>query len=121
MTLTPLDPGEQDLLRKTMGVRCRQARERLGLSQRALARAMERSPSWVREVEAGDQFPPAYLIAVLARATALPVGWFYGETEPDLEALTRRVLERIQVDSSRERRPIFVEPSSAPAAPSSVS
>jgi len=102
VTLTPLDDGDQDLLRRTMGLRCRQARERLGLSQRALARTMDRSPSWVREVEAGEQWAPPYLVSVLARAAGMSVGWFYGEPEQDLEALTRRVLERIAADAPRE-------------------
>ncbi|MCO5167494.1 MAG: helix-turn-helix domain-containing protein [Planctomycetes bacterium] len=95
MDLTPPDPREQDLLRRTMGLRCQQARERLGLSQRGLARAMDRSPSWVREVEQGEQWPPPYLLTALARATGLPVGWFYGEAEPDLEALARRLVEHL--------------------------
>jgi transcriptional regulator with XRE-family HTH domain len=110
VALTPLDPREQDLLRKTMGLRCQQARERLGLSQRALARVMDRSPSWVREVESGDQFAPPYLIASLARATELPAGWFYGASETDLEALARRLLAQMASEGPRSREEAGVVP-----------
>ena len=79
MALIPLDDQEQALLRQTIGLRCRKARQELGLSQRALARAMDRSPSWVREIEAGAQYAPAYLIRALATAAGLSVAWFYGE------------------------------------------
>ncbi|MBX3467384.1 MAG: helix-turn-helix transcriptional regulator [Planctomycetes bacterium] len=100
MDLTPLDPREQDLLRRTMGLRCQQARERLGLSQRALARVMDRSPSWVREVEQGEQWPPPYLLSTLARAAGVPVGWFYGDAEPDLEALARRLIDHLTAEGA---------------------
>lgn len=92
MSLLPLDAREQVLLRQTLGLRCRKAREELGLSQRALAAAMERSPSWVREVEAGDQYAPAYLIRALATAIDRSPAWFYGDEAPDAEQLALRVL-----------------------------
>jgi len=78
MKLIPLDDQEQALLRQTIGLRCRKARESLGLSQRGLAKVMARSPSWVREVEQGQQFAPAYLIQALGRATGRSPSWFYG-------------------------------------------
>jgi transcriptional regulator with XRE-family HTH domain len=79
MKLQPLDAREQLLLRQVIGLRCRKAREELGLSQRALAREMERSPSWVREIESGAQYAPAYLIRALATGIGISAAWFYGE------------------------------------------
>lgn len=81
MKVEPLDGVEVELLRRTIGHRVALARVRLGLSQRALARTMRRSPSWVREVEEGSQFAPAYLLVALARATSLPIGWFYNRDD----------------------------------------
>ncbi len=69
---------------------------RLGLSQRGLARAMQRSPSWVREIEGGQQFAPPYLLKALATATAVSVAWFYGEDGPDPRALADQVLGLIE-------------------------
>lgn len=77
--IVPLSPRAVALLRDEIGLRCAEARARLGLSQRALARALGRSPSWVREVETGQQFAPAYLIIALSRAAELPAGWFLGD------------------------------------------
>ena len=91
MDLAPLTPSEEALLRQTIGLRCQRAREQLGLSQRALARTMDRSPSWVREVETGQQYAPPYLIRALATATGLSVGWFYGEQHVDTTTLLEEI------------------------------
>ena len=79
--VVPLDRREQDLLRKTIGLRCRKARGKLDMSQRTMAKAMGRSPSWVREIESGAQYAPAYLLRALASATCVSVAWFYGEQD----------------------------------------
>ena len=76
--LSPLSRHEQDSLRETMAARVVAARKELGVSQRGMARALGMSASWAREVEHARQWPPAYLIAALARATGREPGWFYG-------------------------------------------
>lgn len=98
MKLVPLDDREQALLRQTIGLRCRKAREELGLSQRALAKAMSRSPSWVREIESGAQYAPAYLIRGLATAMGVSVAWFYGEDDRllDPQKLAEEILQAVQ-------------------------
>ena len=97
MKLVPLDDEEQGLLRQTIGLRCRKAREELCLSQRALAKAMDRSPSWVREIEGGAQYAPAYLIRALATATGVSVAWFYGEDcLVDPRKLAEEILQAVQ-------------------------
>ena len=98
MKLVPLDDQEQALLRQTIGIRCRKAREELGLSQRALARAMSRSASWVREVEAGTQYAPAYLIRALATGIGVSVAWFYGEDDRlvDPRRLAEEILQAVE-------------------------
>lgn len=93
--LVPLDDDEQTLLRQTIGLRCRKAREELGLSQRALAKLMNRSPSWVREIEAGAQYAPPYLVRGLANATCRAVGWFYGDDAPDPQLLAQQILAAV--------------------------
>ncbi len=92
--LEPLDDQERSLLRRTIGLRCRKARLQLGLSQRGLANLMARSPSWVREIERGEQFAPPYLTKVLAPAIGVSVGWLYGED--DLSQLVARALRQLQ-------------------------
>jgi hypothetical protein len=71
-------PSSLKVLAATLGERCAEARRRLGFSQRALAKAMSMSPSWVREYEGGHQFAPPWLLVTLSEATTLPIGWFYG-------------------------------------------
>lgn len=90
--LRPLDSDEQDLLRKIIGVKCKKAREELGLSQRSLAQIMRRSASWVREIEHGAQYAPPYLIQSLSRATQHSVSWFYGVSF-DPQIYSERVIE----------------------------
>jgi len=99
--LVPLDDHELALLRQTLGHRCRRARLRLDLSQRALAIIMDRSPSWVRDVERGRQYAPPYLVRFLASATGVSVGWFYGEDGPDHDALADRLLKVLQRRAAR--------------------
>jgi len=98
MSLRPLDDQEQLLLRQTIGHRCRKAREQLGLSQRALAKVMDRSPSWVREIESGAQYAPAYLIRALATAAGVSTAWFYGEDDRlvDPRRLAEEILQAVQ-------------------------
>lgn len=103
LSLTPLSEADQAELRRMIGERCQRARQQLGLSQRALARLMDRSPSWVREIEAGQQFAPAYLIRALATATRLPVGWFYGDEPPSAEELAGEILQAVAVGLSSGR------------------
>lgn len=107
--LVPLELAEQVLLRVTIGVRCSQARRQLGLSQRALARAMDRSPSWVREIEAREQFAPPYLLWALSKATGQPVGWFYG-IGIDVDELAQQVLAALT-----QRVRAGAEPAGAPS------
>lgn len=96
-SLTPLSDDEQHLLRQTLGIHCRKAREFLGLSRAGLAQTMGRSPSWVREIERGDQYAPPYLLLALARATARSPAWFYGQDDhARLEAMAERLAARLQ-------------------------
>lgn len=99
MKLVPLGDEEQAVLRHTIGIRCRKARYDMGLSQRALAKAMNRSPSWVREIESGAQYAPAYLIRALATATGVSVAWFYGEEGVlDPKKLAEEILQAVRSD-----------------------
>lgn len=90
--ITGPSESERDLLRRVLGARCRRAREELSLSRRELAEALGRSPSWVREIEAGQQYAPPYLVLTLAENLARPVGWFYGRDESGAPDLARRLV-----------------------------
>ncbi len=94
--LVPLEDQEKVSLRQAIGHRCRRARRHLGISRRALAEAMGRSPSWVREIEGGRQYAPPYLLLPLANATGVSVGWFYGEEGPDPRRLAEQILEAVR-------------------------
>ncbi len=93
--LDPLPKREVDSLRAVIGSRVARARRGLGLSQRKLAAIMDRSPSWVREIENGAQFAPPYLLQALAVATQRSVGWFYGEL---VITLSEYVLTKVETE-----------------------
>lgn len=76
--VAPPHENTKQALRIVLGERCAEARRRLGYTQRGLAKALDMSPSWVREYEGGAQFAPAWLITTLAEAIGKPVSWFYG-------------------------------------------
>lgn len=82
----PLSEAEAVSLRRMIGQRIGAARSALGLSQRALAQHFGMSPSWVREVETGQQYAPHYLVLAMAEAAGQPLEYFYGG--PPGEALT---------------------------------
>lgn len=96
--IEPLYREEQELLRKTLGHRCRLVRQDLGYSQRALAAAMDRSPSWVREIENGAQYAPPYLLKALSNASGQPISWFYGDDdlEHKIEHVAQRIIEHVE-------------------------
>lgn len=63
-----------------LGRRMRQARERAGLTQRALAAKSRCTNSTIIEVEAGKRMPQIDTIEVLARALGVTASWLaYGE------------------------------------------
>lgn len=76
--LRPTTEHEKAALRTVLGSRVRTAREHLGFTMRGIARALGMSGSWIREVESGAQFAPAWLLAQLAETTGWNVSWFYG-------------------------------------------
>ena len=92
--LRPLAGDEVALLQRLIGNQCRKAREELRLTQRALATRMDRSPSWVREVEGGAQWAPPYYLAALARATGHTIDWFYGDER--IQNLADLILHRVR-------------------------
>lgn len=61
---------------------------------------MGRSPSWVREIETGQQYAPPYLIRVLATALGVSAGWFYGEDGPNPTRIAEEILQAIAARSS---------------------
>lgn len=107
---------EKDALRRLLGSRVAAARREVGISQRALAAMQDRSPSWVREIETGEQWAPVYLVTAMAEATGWAIGWFYGghgawpittpaiEDEDDLFDMTGTTARRLPSQPLAERK-----------------
>lgn len=67
-----------------LGKRIRQARERIGMSQEALAEGVARDQKAVSEYENGKRKLPATDIPLFARVLGVPVSYFFdGEFQED--------------------------------------
>lgn len=67
-----------------LGRRIRHARERIGLTQEALAESVERDQKAVSEYENGKRKLPAVDLPVYARALGVPVSYFFdGDIQTD--------------------------------------
>jgi transcriptional regulator with XRE-family HTH domain len=75
--LRPATDEEKAGLRSLLGARCRQAREELGISGRQTAGAVGMCGAWIRGVERGEQFAPAWYLVTLSEVTGKPIEWFY--------------------------------------------
>ena len=80
----------------TMGKRVREARERRGMSRRALALAADISERYLAQLEAGDGNASVVLLRRVATALGLPLRDLVGDNESPVEQrLIRRFFERL--------------------------
>lgn len=86
-----------------IGNRIREARERLGMSQRDLADAVEKDQRAIYEYETGKRKVPAVELSVFARVLNVPVSFFYDGTIPD-DAIEQMILQEVQLLPSPEAK-----------------
>src|SRR5436190_1346990 len=80
----------------TMGKRVREARERRGMSRRALALAADISERYLAQLEAGEGNASVVLLRRVATALGLPLPDLVGDNESPVEQrLIRRFFERL--------------------------
>lgn len=63
-----------------MAQKIRQARQDLGLSQKAFGTALKLSDKAVSAYEVGRVLPTVETLAEISKLTSLPIGYFFGET-----------------------------------------
>ena len=82
-----------------MGRRVRDARERLGMSRRAISQAAEVSERYLAQLEAGDGNASVVLLRRVAAALGVPLSGLLGDQGVTLEErLIRRFLARLPAD-----------------------
>lgn len=64
---------------RELGLRIRRARERIGISQEALADVIERDQKAISEYENGKRKLPAIELPTYARALGVPISYFFDE------------------------------------------
>lgn len=75
-------------VKKQIGERIRQARENLGLTQEQLAARIDKSQDAISSYEKGTRGIQIAELPQLAEALEVTVTYFFGDLEPDQEALT---------------------------------
>jgi transcriptional regulator with XRE-family HTH domain len=82
-------------LGEVIGERIRRARERKGLSQSDLARAVQKSRQQLFQIEQGSQHPRAELLVALAQALDVPTDYLLGLIPDDTAAPPARRRARV--------------------------
>lgn len=98
-------------LAEIMADKIRQARQDLGLSQKAFGTALQLSDKAVSAYEVGRVLPTVETLAAISKLTSLPVGYFFGESgnrslelQIQLKEIERELLkakQALEQDSSR--------------------
>jgi len=70
-----------------IGQRIREARERLGMTQEELAAHIGRTQDTISSYELGNRAIRITELPALAHILKVPVGYFFGQDDPDIEAL----------------------------------
>ena len=92
----PARRGDDGDFLHTMGRRVREARERRGMSRRALALAAEISERYLAQLEGGEGNASVVLLRRVAAALGLPLTDLVGDNESPVEQrLIRRFFERL--------------------------
>ena len=93
---------------KELGSRIRRARERIGVSQEALAEAVNRDQKAISEYENGKRKLPAVEVPTYARALGVPISYFF-EDEMQLDELDQVLLRAFHVLDSQDDRSAAIQ------------
>ena len=93
---------------KELGSRIRRARERIGVSQEALAEAVNRDQKAISEYENGKRKLPAVEVPTYARALGVPISYFF-EDEMQLDELDQVLLREFHVLDSQDDRSAAIQ------------
>ena len=97
-----------DDLLDTIGIRLREAREGLGLSQEAVAARARLNTSYLSQIERGKKAPSLDVLVRIAAAVNLSLGELFADDEGAVPALEMREVERLLDGVPEERRPALL-------------
>jgi class 3 adenylate cyclase len=89
---------------RDLGQRIRARRERLGLKQHDLARALQVSPQAVSKWERGDNGPDLAILSALARLLGVSADWLLGAHSPSLDVFEATVFASAVVGAYEKSR-----------------
>lgn len=87
-----------------IGQRIREAREHLGMTQEELADVIGRTQDTISSYELGNRAIRITELPALARVLKVPIGYFFGRTDPDSEALD--LVSELQGLTSEQKRKV---------------
>ena len=93
---------------KEFGERIRRARELRGISQEALAHAIEKDQRAISDYEKGKRRISAIDLPILAKALQMPILYFYGEEISDFD-LDNELLKHFHELPSQHSRQTAIE------------
>ena len=97
-----------DDLLDTTGIRLREAREGLGLSQEAVAARARLNTSYLSQIERGKKAPSLDVLVRIAEAVNLSLGELFADGGGAAPALELREVERLLAGVPEERRPALL-------------
>ncbi|HZZ98702.1 MAG TPA: helix-turn-helix transcriptional regulator [Candidatus Saccharimonadia bacterium] len=81
--------------RTKLGMRIREARQRMNMSQQQLAAAIGVSDKTISAYEVGRVDPPLDTLEKLSTATAHPIAYFVGDVQSNIEARLDRIANEL--------------------------
>lgn len=86
-----------------IGQRMRQARERIGMSQKEFADSVNKDQTAISEYETGKRKVPAVELSTFARVLGVPVSYFY-DGDFQVDAVDQMILQEIHDLPTTEAR-----------------
>ena len=93
---------------RELGKRIRRARERIGMSQEALAESVERDQKAISEYETGKRKLPAIELPTYAHALGVPISYFFDD-EFHVDDLDQLLLQEFHFLSELEDRQAAIQ------------
>jgi transcriptional regulator with XRE-family HTH domain len=92
-----------DSLKRTLGLKVKMARKRLGLTQDDLAAKVDRTPESISNIERGQHLPTIETLAKIAAALEVPLPEFLESVSHSDSAPTARAALETRLRSAAER------------------